>query len=381
MFLGGIATYLATQSLFNEYLLENVVNRDAHPTLSLLLDLFSVNAESTIPTWYSTLLLFAAAVLLGAIAKAKWQAGDRFRKYWLGLTLTFVYLSMDEAAAIHEILAEPLQAIFHPTGYLAFAWQIAAVPLVILFALLFIPFLLYLPPRWRYLFLLSGAIYVTGAVVIDAVSADLWYIDGSVTFTYLAIGTVEEFLEMTGMALFIFTLLSYMAESQLTYLFDFAPQRLTADLATESPSNTDHRPVNLRRIVIPALTLILIVNSLFYFEAASTQSGARLPASESETFYQKVINEYSGQGFVVLRINESFTPGNPAAKQAATSVLVLFDDVIVVSLPEDNYSIAFAGSKLPFNKDDLKTILLDSGDKNFSILDSGEIKTFAQGDQ
>src|SRR5262245_49102953 len=124
--LGGISIYLAGQSLLNEYLIQDVLSPDTHTTAILVLDLFSANAESTIPTWFSVLLIFMAAVLLGIIAKGKWELGDRFKYDWMALSIIFIYLSMDEGAAIHEIIVDPLQAIFHPTGYLAFGWQVVA---------------------------------------------------------------------------------------------------------------------------------------------------------------------------------------------------------------------------------------------------------------
>ena len=69
--LGLVALYLATQSLINEYILENVLGNARGEISSALLDLFSVNAEETIPTWYATLLLFTAAGLLFLIAALK----------------------------------------------------------------------------------------------------------------------------------------------------------------------------------------------------------------------------------------------------------------------------------------------------------------------
>ena len=71
LFLGIVSLYLAVQSLIGEYLLENVLSSETDSLIVPLLDLFSVNAEETIPTWYSTLLLFFGAALLAFIAAVK----------------------------------------------------------------------------------------------------------------------------------------------------------------------------------------------------------------------------------------------------------------------------------------------------------------------
>lgn len=378
--LGIVSVYLALQSLFNEYL-ESILSQTTNITILLLLDLFSVNVEESIPTWYSTLLLFIVALLLGIIAKAKWDLKDRFKYYWTSLALIFIYLSIDEGAAIHEILVDPLQALFHSTGYLAFAWQIVAVPCVILFVLLFIPFILHLPSRWRYLFILSGAIYVTGALGIEAVSANRWYVDGGITLPYLALGTVEELFEMLGMVLFVYTLASYMATNHYTLVLSFSPQMNLEVVATEALPNTlndNSTSMKWQRLVIPLFCLILFINGGVYLWATKSQPADASAISETVPFYQTVIEKYSGQGVVVLKINGAFTSSNPAIKQFAMSLLVLFDDVLVVSLPQANFSVAFAGSLLPFNKDDLGTLLRAEGYEEFTILDTQEIRTLAQ---
>src|SRR5687768_17738137 len=60
--LGIIAVYFALQSIIVEYLIENILDNELHRSLVQVIDLFSVNAEQTIPTWYATLLLFGASV-------------------------------------------------------------------------------------------------------------------------------------------------------------------------------------------------------------------------------------------------------------------------------------------------------------------------------
>ena len=61
-----------------------------------LRQLFDVDEEDAIPTWYSTSALMLAAGLLLLISRRKRADRDRWFRYWYGLTLAFVALSFDE---------------------------------------------------------------------------------------------------------------------------------------------------------------------------------------------------------------------------------------------------------------------------------------------
>lgn len=203
-----IAFYLAVQSIVGKYV-EAYAGTERPHILSELVRLFNINRESSIPTWYASSLLLACAILLGLIAHNQYvrQAGER--RYWIGLALIFLFLSIDEAAEIHERLTQPLQAVFNAGGPLFFAWMIAYIPLVLVFGVVYFRFWLRLPPRTRRLFLLSGVLYLGGAVGVEMIGSNIWYQDGGTSLFYSTIGTIEEFLEMLGAATLIYTLLTY----------------------------------------------------------------------------------------------------------------------------------------------------------------------------
>ena len=69
--------------------------------LGAMLRFFDLNAEQTVPAWYSTVLLTLAAVVTAAMAFKKHMDDDAFVAHWYGLAAIFLYLSMDEALAIH----------------------------------------------------------------------------------------------------------------------------------------------------------------------------------------------------------------------------------------------------------------------------------------
>jgi hypothetical protein len=379
LLLGVLSLYLALQSLIGEYLLENVVPSGNDSIVISFIDLLSVNAEETIPTWYSTLLLYSASMLLALIAAIKLSNRDPFKYHWLGLAITFLYLSMDEGAVIHEIFADPLQAAFNTSGYLAFGWQIIFVPLVILFALLYLRFLVHLPARIRNLFLAAGLIYVGGAVLVEAISANRWYIDGGVTFPYLAIGTVEELFEMLGVVLFIFALLSYMVIFQFTTIIGFATstQPVSSNLAANSSGLK--QPSFRIWLITGGIVLIVGLNVALSTWALGQRSEGVTADLQSIPFYQTVTDRYAGQGVIILGIDEILEPENPAAPPLAMSLLTLFDDVMVVTLPARRTSIAFAGHNLPFDQNMLSEIVSQSGEGEYFILGISDIRALAEG--
>ena len=83
---------------------------------------------------------------------------------------------------------------------------------MILVAVLFVvylPFLYHLPRIFAVLFLLSGAIYVSGAIGLEMISGK--YIDDhGRDLIYRLIATVEEAFEMFGAWLFIYSLVKYL---------------------------------------------------------------------------------------------------------------------------------------------------------------------------
>jgi spermidine synthase len=239
--LAVIAVLLAGVSILGEYVTENVIADQSESVLYQLIDLSSVNAEGTLPTWYSTMLLLMAAVLLAAIAFSKQASGDRYRFHWTGLSLIFLYLSIDEGIAIHEIFSDGFSTIIEAAGYLTFPWIIAGIPLVIVFALLYLHFLLHLPALIRNLFIVAGMLYVGGAVVIEAISANQYDIGGGVHFFYLAIATVEELFEMLGVVVLIYALLTYINLLELE--FNFVPALPSRHVSLSSPEDSHQSPL------------------------------------------------------------------------------------------------------------------------------------------
>lgn len=179
--------------------------------------LTDVNAEANVPAWFSGGLLLFCSLLLVVIAALKKTSSDRYFRHWLGLSLIFAYLSLDEVTQLHERTIMPLRTSLKATGLLYSTWVLLGATFVGIVLLTYWKFLAHLPAKMRRLFLLSGAIYVGGAIGVELAHGYYLNFYGK-DMGYALIATVEEFCEMMGIILFIYTLLSYIKEIGDVYI-------------------------------------------------------------------------------------------------------------------------------------------------------------------
>lgn len=190
-----------------------------HGRLYGLVPLFDFNTEANIPTFYSSLALLSCSILLTFISLKHKRHGSSYIP-WVGLSIIFLFLSIDEIAAIHESMNDSLQQILNASGLLYFAWIIPYGIALLLILGIYLKFLTNLPRKFLYLFMISGAIFVSGAIGIESVCG--WYCEslggghGLDTLLYAVLYTCEEFLEMLGIVFFIYTLLLYIV-TELNY--------------------------------------------------------------------------------------------------------------------------------------------------------------------
>ncbi|RMF79290.1 MAG: hypothetical protein D6737_11980 [Chloroflexi bacterium] len=212
LILGTLATYLALHSIIGKRI-EYAVGTNNTYAIYHIVQLFNVNREGNIPTWFSSSILLFAALLFAVIAYAVRQRGGTLQARWWGLAAILLYLSIDEAAAIHEKLTVPLQDSLHVTGYLYFAWVLVGIPLALIVTLTYLRFVWHLPAHIRRLFFLAGAVYLGGALGVEIISANQWYLNDGTSLIFSTIGTVEEWMEMMGVVIIIYALLRYIGET------------------------------------------------------------------------------------------------------------------------------------------------------------------------
>lgn len=180
------------------------------PGTSYYVAMFGVSGEGKIPTFYSGLTLLAAAALLGLISEHERRKHAPFGWHWAALAMIFLLLAMDEMLAIHEMATDVIRSRLHiETGWLYHAWVIPAGVVLGLLAVTFFRFLMRLPARTRMLFLVAGAVYVSGAVVLEMAGGAYASVRGY-DLAYGALASVEEVLEMTGMVVMLYAIMDYL---------------------------------------------------------------------------------------------------------------------------------------------------------------------------
>ena len=168
-------------------------------------DAINLDEEFNLTAIYSGVLLYLSSFLLREIAVSCRGVES---KDWMLLSKVFFFLAFDEVFQVHELFViSGLRQYLHPS--LASIWVIPYGFLFILFSLKFVPFFFKLRSRASVLSLISGGIYVLGAIVFESLNS--WLVrTGQISrsgFYYEFISGFEELFEMLGVILFLYVLM------------------------------------------------------------------------------------------------------------------------------------------------------------------------------
>jgi len=161
-----------------------------------LLQMFDVNEEHNLPTWFSGFNLMISTTLVWIISRSKKASNDSMAGRWTVLLVVFSFLSIDEIAGIHE----SINSVIEPT------WAYGGAVIALVLALYFIPFLKSLPRKSLILFVIAGAIFVGGAVGMEIIGEPM----ESDSLIYNMTTLVEEGMEIFGIIIFSKALIQYM---------------------------------------------------------------------------------------------------------------------------------------------------------------------------
>lgn len=180
------------------------------PLKDNLIRLFHVDREANIPSVLSALALLFCSILLATIARVKKLAGNRYFSHWTALSILFGLLSLDELVSIHEIADLPLRSAINTSGFIYFAWVIPGAIFVVACGLACLRLLATLPAKTLRLFLLAATLFLGGALGVEMVGGYVTQNWGQSNLLYATAATLEELLEMLGVVVFIYALLSYL---------------------------------------------------------------------------------------------------------------------------------------------------------------------------
>lgn len=191
--------------------------------------LFDLNTEGNLPTLFSTLILMFASVLLALIFIKRKISNHPDRNYWIFLSVIFLFLALDESLQIHEKVTNLINlignegnvtSISERPGFLRYVWVVPYLLVVLGLGLFLYKFLFRLPSRIRNLFFISGIIFVSGAIGLEFMEGYYDTLLGTNYYT-VVLYTFEEAMEMIGVVIFIYALLTYLSENQETVKITF----------------------------------------------------------------------------------------------------------------------------------------------------------------
>lgn len=173
-----------------------------------LVDLFRLNREANLPSFFSGVLFLLSAALLVVVWRTRHGGG---RLPWLIMAGIFGFLAFDELFSVHERLIEPVREAFDLSGVLYFAWIPGYAAVVLGAGGLFWGVWRRLGMRHRLLFAAAATVYLLGAVGFELLDG-AWYSATEGDIVYGLLYTIEESLEMAGLVLFVYALLVLLAE-------------------------------------------------------------------------------------------------------------------------------------------------------------------------
>lgn len=154
-----------------------------------------LGTEGNLPTFYSAslLLVLAAGCALRALLAVR-----RLVAAWVSIAAVAALLALDEATALHERFLDPLgQRLGGGEGLLRFAWVVPGSLLALGGTLLLLRATRRLPASTHRSLGLALAVFLAGALVVEAISGAVLEERGH-DRVYLGAMTLEEGLEFAG---------------------------------------------------------------------------------------------------------------------------------------------------------------------------------------
>lgn len=192
--------------------------------IDILFELFYIDREKNIPTLYSVLLLSLCAILIFIIAFHRRGKPSSYFPHWLGLAFGFSLMACDEFMMLHELFVRPMNKVLGEdrSAFLNFSWVVPGIIVVTLLAVVYIRFLMKLPSRTRWLFIVAAILYLGGVIGMEILGGYIQKVYGDLQREYIIACHLEESLEYSGTVLFIYSLLDFIKQQAESIRFSFS---------------------------------------------------------------------------------------------------------------------------------------------------------------
>lgn len=174
---------------------------------------FDMARGGNLPAFFSTLIKLLAAGLFLLIAADEHRGSRQVgAAYWVILGVGCLLLSLDEATSMHNTVITPiLNHYVGGTAIEAQGWFLLYVPVLLVTALAYVPFLRRLTPVHRRWLIFGGLVGVFGGVGVEGIESMLTVRSAPDDWVVVMI-LVEETLEMIGVIVVNYALLRYLAD-------------------------------------------------------------------------------------------------------------------------------------------------------------------------
>lgn len=194
------------------YAVFNLAPHPDHPIADVL-KRFDLGHEPSIPAFYSASVMLASAAFLVFLGWHDRSADLSRRRYWFALSLLFLGLAIDESVMFHEMGTAAMDRM-NLGGAFYFSWIIPGAIFAMIVGGFFSRFLMTLNKRTRSLLILSGVVFLSGAIGMEFIAGLIFQEAASEeeamrSVSHVIVQAVEEGLEMTGVAIFLCALIDY----------------------------------------------------------------------------------------------------------------------------------------------------------------------------
>ncbi len=179
-----------------------VINGDRDGPINLI----NMDGEQNISALFSTTLLWMCAALTWFIARA---ISDQIsRQKWMGLSVIFLFLGLDESLSLHERLSGIVNNTLPVLQMASFAWLLPYAVVLLFLSFIYVKLWWQLPSAVRWRVLIGGALFVAGGMGCEFLGW-LWTRANGADIVYLVEILLEEVLEMSGVIVLISAFLNF----------------------------------------------------------------------------------------------------------------------------------------------------------------------------
>lgn len=194
-----IAVTLAGVVLFVALIFSTAATGDV---VRMLFSQVDPHGEMNVSTWVNAGLWQIAGLLAGYYTLRV----EEHRRSWAAVAALCFYFSLDETVRLHEHLNMLLSGFGQQLPVATFVWVIPGALIALLIAALLLRMVLSLPRTSRNGLLAGGCVFVLGSLGLESVEGFIYYDQGENSI-FVALGVIEEALEMTGVTLAIAAML------------------------------------------------------------------------------------------------------------------------------------------------------------------------------